>query len=164
MASAIRAVRLSSLAALLLLSACPYGFTGNLPGHISSVRVAPFRSSASEYGLEQTLTSYFIERLVSQSGLTVVNSSPDALVECRVTGFYRTPYSFSSSEVVEEYKLEIRMELDFTDMVRDEGILDGEAVSLWIVYDPAREDYSAAKERLLADAADEMVRRCISGW
>jgi len=156
--------RASSAAICLILLSCAYSFRGNLPAHLRTVRVAPVRNSASEYGLEQQLTSGIVTGVVSDGRLAVVNSSEDALVECTIDQFLRTPYSYSSSETVEEYKLEMRVQLDFTDLVRDEALISREAVSRWIVYDPAVEDYASAKERLLADMAEEIVRRCLSGW
>ncbi len=158
------ALRLAAAALVAATAGCAYSMSGNLPEHISSVRIAPFRSSVQEYGLEQELTSLFVEKLVSEGRLSVVTSSPDAVIECQITGFFRSPYSFSASEEIEEYKLEIRAALDFTDLVRDAGILEGESVDEWIVYDPEREEYDDARQRLLVQAADEMVRRCISGW
>jgi outer membrane lipopolysaccharide assembly protein LptE/RlpB len=157
-------LRASSLAACLLVLSCAYSFRGNLPEHIKTVRITPVRNTASEYGLEQQLTSDLVEGVVNDGRLAVVNSSPDALVDCTITQFLRSPYSYSSAEVVEEYKLEMRVQLSFTDLVRDEAMISDEAVSRWIVYDPTVEDYSSAKTRLLTDMAEEIVRRCLSGW
>lgn len=163
--SGIRAaLRLAAAAVLAAPAGCAYSFTGNLPGHLSTVRVAQFRSSVQEYGLEQELNTLFVSELISGGRLSVVTESPDALVECQVTGFFRTPYSFSASEEIEEYKLEMRVSLEFTDLVTDRKILDDEAVDEWIVYDPDLEEYSTAKQRLLGIVAGEMARRCISGW
>lgn len=156
--------RAASLASALLLLSCSYSFRGNLPAHIRTVRIAPVRNSASEYGLEQQLTESLAGGVVSDGRLAVVNASPDALIECNITQFNRTPYSYSSAEVVEEYRIDMRVQLTFTDLVRDEALISDEAVSRWIVYDPGVEDYSSAKARLLADMAEEIVRRCLSGW
>lgn len=121
--------RASSLLPLLLALGCAYSFRGNLPEHIRTVRVAPVRSSASEYGLEQELTSLMTESIVSDGRMSVVNESPDALIECSISQFMRTPYSYSAAEVVEEYKLDMRVQLRFTDLVRDEQMIADEAVS-----------------------------------
>lgn len=161
------AIRASSRALAIsaaVLSSCAYSFRGNLPGHIESVRVAPFRSTVSEYGLEQETTSLVTEKLVESGGLSVVTSSPDALIEASVSQWIRSPYSYSASEQIEEYRLEMRVTLDFTDLVRDEPILDDEPVSRWIVYNPQTEDYASARARLVEDMASEIVRRCLSGW
>lgn len=163
-ADARRTACMSAAALLLLSTACPYGFGGNLPGHLSTVRIAPFRSSTAEYGLEQELTALFVEEILSSGRLTIVTTSPDALIEAQVTGFFRTPYSYSSSEVVEEYRMEIRIALEFSDLVMGVPVLEQETVDRWIVYDPLNESYEAAKQRLLEDAAGEMARRCLSGW
>jgi hypothetical protein len=152
------------LAWCLLLMSCAYSFKGNLPAHIRTVRIAPARNTAAEYGLEQQLTSDLVEGVVGDGRLAVVNSSQDALIETTISLFVRTPYSYSSAEVVEEYKLEMRVQLAFMDVIRDEALISDEAVSCWIVYDPAVEDYTSAKVRLLTGMAEAIVRRCLSGW
>ncbi|HOD20352.1 MAG TPA: LPS assembly lipoprotein LptE [Candidatus Fermentibacter daniensis] len=164
-ASAIRTgVSVALLALASATAGCAYGIRGSLPAHLSTVRITPFRSSVQEYGLEQELNSLFVEEMVSEGRLSIVTASPDAVIECIITGFFRTPYSYSSSEQIEEYKLEIRASMSLTDFVADEAILANEPVNEWIVYDPAREEYSEAKRRLLVQTADEMARMCISGW
>jgi hypothetical protein len=153
------------LALLVALSSCcAYSFHGNLPAHLETVRVIPFRSSVTEYGLEQELTSLVTESFVTDGTLAVVVDSADSRIECTVSSWSRTPYSYSSSEEIEEYRLEIRVTVAFTDLVRDEPVFEQETVSRWIVYDPRVEDFSSAKSRLLVEAADEIVRVCLSGW
>lgn len=161
---AIRASSRALVFAAAALSACAYSFKGNLPGHIESVRIAPFRSTVTEYGLEQETTALVTEKLVGSGGLSVVTSSPDALIEATVSQWNRSPFSYSASEQIEEYRLEMRVTLSFTDLVKDEPILDEESVSRWIVYNPETEDYASARARLVEDMAAEIVRRCLSGW
>ena len=52
-------------ALLLTVLSCSYGFRGSLPEHLQSVKVAPFRSRVSQYGLEQELTSRVTEKIVT---------------------------------------------------------------------------------------------------
>jgi hypothetical protein len=149
---------------LLVASACSYGLTGSIPTYLHSIRVQPFRSRVTEYGLEQDLTSLVTEKLVMDGRLAVVLSGQDSELEGTVAAWARTPYSYTSAEQVEEYRLEIRLELTFTDLVEESDILDNESITTWIVYDPSAESEQEARGRLLAEAADEMVRRCLSGW
>lgn len=148
----------------ILLCSCAYSFLGNLPEHLQTVEIVHFRSSVTEYGLEQDLTSRVVEELVSNGRLAVVTDNPDAILEGRIVSFSRTAYSYTSAEEIEEYKLDIRINLTFTDMVKDEDILDTESIGEWIIYDPDKEQYTDARDRLLEQAADEIVRSCLSGW
>jgi len=101
---------------------------------------------------------------VSNGRLAVVTDNPDAILEGRIVSFARTAYSYTSAEEIEEYKLDITINLTFTDMVKDEDILDTESIGEWIIYDPDTEQYTDARDRLLELAADEIVRSCLSGW
>jgi hypothetical protein len=122
------------------------------------------RSQVSEYGLEQQLTSMVVEDMVSDGRLAVVNSNGDAILRATVTSFSRTPYSYTSAEVVEEYKLQMGVRISFEDQIQDIPLLDDETVSEWIVYDPDTEAYADARDRLMTKIAEEIVRRSLSGW
>lgn len=150
--------------AFLLTSACAYGLSGSLPAHLDTIRVEPFRSRVTEYGLEQELTSLVTEKLVMDGRLAVVTGDPDSELEGMVAAWSKTPYSYTGAEQVEEYRLEIRVEMTFADLVSGSDILDQESVTTWIVYDPSAESESDARARLLTEAAGAIVRRCLSGW
>lgn len=151
------------VAAALLALGCAYSLTGNLPAHIQTVEVERFRSMATEYGLDQELTSTVTERLVEDGRLAVVTSSPDARLSGTVTTFDRSAYSYTASETVEEYRLLVSISTELVDLTADETILD-EQVREWITYSPDEESFTDAKARLLDKAAEEVVRAALSGW
>lgn len=160
-----RFLRLSMLIGLLILSfGCPYSVRGNLPAHLSTVQIPAMHSQVSEYGLEQQLTSMVVEGIVSDGRLAVVNTNADAVLTATVTSYARTPYSYTSAEVVEEYKLQMGVRISFEDQVQGVPLLDDETVSEWIVYDPDTEAYADARDRLMTKIAGEIVRRSLSGW
>ncbi|NOQ21919.1 MAG: hypothetical protein GQ565_04625 [Candidatus Aegiribacteria sp.] len=143
---------------------CSYGFRGSLPEHIQSVKVIPFRSRVTQYGLEQDITSRVIEMIVMDGRLAVAVENQDSEIEGTVASFTKTPYSYTSAEVVEEYKLEIRVEISFTDLLQEKDIIGAESVTTWLVYDPDTESEIEARDRLLEESAEDIVRRCLSGW
>ena len=149
--------------AFLLASGCAYSLKGNLPEHIQTIRVERFRSMATEYGLDQELTATVTERLVEDGRLAVVTGSADSRLSGTVTSFDRSAYSYSSSETVEEYRLQISISAEMVDLTTDEKILE-EQVREWITYTPDEESFTDAKARLLDIAADEVVRAALSGW
>lgn len=144
--------------------ACSYSVKGNLPSHLETVNVTPVRSITTEYGLEQELTSNLVETLVSDGRLSVVTSSHDSVLKTTISSFVRSAYSYSSAEVIEEYKLEMRVSIDFEDLVQGVPMLESESISKWIIYDPVQESYTDAKSRLIKEISEEIVRRCLSGW
>jgi outer membrane lipopolysaccharide assembly protein LptE/RlpB len=151
------------LSAAILALGCAYSVRGNLPAHIQSVQVERFRSTATEYGLDQELTASVTERLVEDGRLTVVTSTPDARLSGTITSFDRSAYSYTSSETVEEYRLLISVSAELMDLATDEKILD-EQIREWITYSPDEESFADAKARLLEIAAEEVARAALSGW
>lgn len=147
-----------------IMLSCSYGFRGSLPEHLQSVRVVPFRSRVSQYGLEQEITARVTQMIVMDGRLSVVLDSEDSRIEGTIAAYERTPYSYTSAEVVEEYRLQMRVEVSFVDLSREIDIISGESISTWLVYDPDTESESEARERLLEESAEDIVRRCLSGW
>jgi len=153
-----------SIVFILILMSCSYSFRGSLPEHIQSVSVIPFRSRVTQYGLEQDITSRVIEMIVRDGRLAVALEEQDSEIEGTVEAYSKTPYSYTSAEVVEEYKLEIRVEISFIDLLRETDIIGSESLTTWLVYDPDTESEIDARERLLEKSAEDIVRRCLSGW
>ena len=155
-------------AALLIIFAvgmsCSYGFRGSLPEHIQSVKVIHFRSRVTQYGLEQDITSRIVEMIIRDGRLSIAVENQDSEIEGTVAQYTKTPYSYTSAEVVEEYKLEIRVEISFADLLQERDIIASESVSTWLVYDPNAESEIEARNRLLEESAEDIVRRCLSGW
>ncbi len=150
---------------LLIISAgCSYGFRGSLPEHIQSVKIIPIRSRVTQYGLEQDITSRVTEMMVRDGRLAVVLEGQDSEIEGTIAAYLKSPYSYTSSEQVEEYKLEIRVEITFIDLLRETDIISNESVTTWLVYDPDTETEIDARNRLLEEASKDIVRRCLSGW
>ena len=152
------------LAVIVVGMSCSYGFRGSLPEHIQSVKIINFRSRVTQYGLEQDLTSRVIEMIVRDGRLAVAVENQDSEIEGTVTSYTKTPYSYTSAEVVEEYKLEIRVDISYSDLLMERDIIGTESVSTWLVYDPDAESEIEARDRLLEESAEDIVRRCLSGW
>ena len=165
--SVIPVYKTGMLGLLIYLAAgmsCSYGFRGSLPEHIQSVKIIPFRSRVTQYGLEQDITSRVVEMIVRDGRLAVAVENQDSEIEGTVAAYIKTPYSYTSAEVVEEYKLEIRVEISFEDIIQEKDIITTESVSTWLVYNPDTESEIDARDRLLEESAEDIVRRCLSGW
>ena len=160
------ATRAYSLAALLmaLAAGCAYSFRGSLPENIQSVRVRQFRSTVTEYGIEQAITTLVTDAIVRDGRLSIDNETPDATIEGTVNYFGRTAVSYTGSEEVEQYRLEIRVTVSMDSDGDNEYIISDETLSEWILYDPASETYEAARERVVDKISAQIARRCLSGW
>jgi len=158
------AVIISFAGLIVAVSACSYSFLGSLPGGIKSVKVDQFRSSVTEYGLEQQITGIVVESIVRDGRLAIDNNAPDTRISGSVTYFFRTAATYTGSEEVQQYKLEIRVSVSMESTADNEYILRDESISEWILYDPSTETLDSAKERLIIRISDTIVRRCLSGW
>ncbi|MCK5785328.1 MAG: hypothetical protein KAH54_02075 [Candidatus Sabulitectum sp.] len=152
------------LTLLLSFLSCAYTFKGSLPENIRSVEVEQFRSTVTEYGLEQEITSLVTESIVRDGRLAVDNQSPDARISGSVTMFSRTAVTYTSGEEVQQYKLEIRVSVSMDNTFDNEYIIRDETVSEWLLYDPSNETLDSARGRLIIQVSDAIVRRSLSGW
>lgn len=143
---------------------CAYSFRGSLPPELRTVEVTQFRSTVSEYGLETELTSIVTEGIVTDGRLSIVTSDPDSRISGRVTAFTRTAEEYTGGEQVERYRLDLRVEVTMEDLRNNVTMIRNETVGEWILYDPAAETLVQARERLVRDAAGEIVEKCLSGW
>ena len=159
-----RSIRAGLLIVFALGLSCSYGFRGSLPEHIQSVKILNFRSRVTQYGLEQDLTSRVIEMIIRDGRLSIAVENQDSEIEGTIAQYNKTPYSYTSAEVVEEYKLEIRVDISFADLLQERDVIASESVTTWLVYDPDAESEIEARNRLLEESAEDIVRRCLSGW
>lgn len=160
----IQGFKIVVLSSILFLLSCAYSFKGSLPENIKTVEVEQFRSSVTEYGLEQEITSLVTESIVRDGRLSIDNESPDARITGSVTHFSRTAVTYTASEEVEQYKLELRVSVSMGNTSDNEYIIRDETVSEWLLYDPSTETLDSAKNRLVVQVSDAIVRRSLSGW
>jgi hypothetical protein len=159
-----QAYRTAVVVSFLILLSCAYSFRGSLPESIKSVQVEQFRSTVTEYGLEQDITALVTESIVRDGRLSIDNDNPDVRITGSVSYFSRTAVTYTSGEDVEQYKLEIRVVVSMGNAVGNEYIIRDETVSEWLLYDPSEESLDSARARLVTQVSDAVVRRCLSGW
>ncbi len=161
---ATRGYKIAAVLSILFLLSCAYSFKGSLPDNIKTVQVEQFRSNVTEYGLEQEITSLVTESIVRDGRLSIDNESPDARISGSVTHFARTAVTYTGGEEVEQYKLELRVSVSMDNTADNEYIIRDETVSEWLLYDPSSETLNSARERLIVQVSDAIVRRSLSGW
>ncbi|MCK5130843.1 MAG: hypothetical protein KAR40_01660 [Candidatus Sabulitectum sp.] len=161
---ATQGLRIAVVLSVLYFLSCAYSFKGTLPENIKSVQVEQFRSNVTEYGLEQEITSLITESIVRDGRLSIDNEAPDARISGSVMRFSRTAVTYTGGEEVEQYKLELRVSVSMDNTSDNEYIIRDEAVSEWLLYDPSAETLESARQRLVIQVSDAVVRRCLSGW
>lgn len=157
-------LKITLILSVLIFLSCAYSFKGSLPENIKSVQIEQFRSSVTEYGLEQEITSLVTESILRDGRLAIDNETPDARISGSVTLFSRAAVSYTGSEEVEQYKLEIRVSVSMDNTFNNEYIIRDENIVEWLLYDPSTETLDSARDRLVVQVSEAIVRRSLSGW
>jgi hypothetical protein len=178
------ALLFSSLAGLLLVSACGYQFIGRasgLPPEIRKIAVPTFDNNTFEPLLEERLTEAVKSGLMVRPRFEVVNnaSEADAVFKGKINFFSLIPLSFTPDNIAAEYR--VRILADFTlQNTRDQKILWQEKMrettaDYFVIQDPlsttAQVDIARtrdAEDRAIAEAAkvlaDSLVGEILEGF
>ncbi|MBW7956729.1 MAG: hypothetical protein H3C68_02440 [Deltaproteobacteria bacterium] len=99
------------LVSLLVLSGCGYHLTGkagDMPGGVESLSIPVFTNVTLKPDIEAGVTAAFVNEF-----LTTVSIAEDApfVMEGSITSYNIAPVSYSKSDVVQEYRLTVVMDL-----------------------------------------------------
>jgi len=167
--------------ALFLLFGCAYTPVEILPKHIKTIAVPTVINRTAHYGLESKLTDAVIEELIRDGHLSVAKEKEaDALLTGEIITYILEPLSYDATEVVEQYKLWVVVNLTFRDLTTGEVLweekresLDGNLVGgiegdvrYYVTPRAGRtvETEEEAQDRLVVELADRIVRRTVYGW
>lgn len=98
---------------ILLLSSCGYhisGKGGNFPGNIKTVSIPFFKNQTQRPDVESVITSAIVDEFIT-SGIVKVASDGEAALNGTIKGYTLTPISFNKNDVLQEYRLTIKLEL-----------------------------------------------------
>ncbi|MFC1529980.1 LptE family protein [Gemmatimonadota bacterium] len=147
---------------LLLLPACAYSFSSGLPGHIKSVAVPLFTNETEEFGVAEEITDRLVSSLVRDGTLRVVvdENDADSVILGTVRIYSEEPFSYDSSEQVDQYIIRITTEVRFQDRVRDEVLWESSRVFASATYS---NEGPAERAIGLGDAIDLLVEEVLTG-
>ena len=178
----IQRSRLLSVVCCLLVSGCGYTTRPGLASHLKTIYVKPFtnkfdfteittgndRFPLYRHRMEADITNEVINRY-QFTGLLRPASLERA--NCRLEGelveFRRDPLRFDASQQVEEWRLNLVVNLRFYDQTKDlllweESRLTGDTT--YFATGPNAETESAALSRALTDLAKRIVERSVESW
>ena len=147
---------------LLLVPACAYSFSSGLPAHIKSVAIPLFTNETEEFGVAEEVTDRLVSSLVRDGTLRVVadENEADSVILGTVRIYSEEPFSYDSSEQVDQYIIRITAEVRFQDRVRDEVLWDSSRVFASATYSNAG---PAERTVGLGDAIDLLVEEVLTG-
>lgn len=173
---------LIALALILPAAGCGYTTRPGLASHLRTIYVKPFTNQIDVTRLTSGNERFPIYRHQMEVDITraVVNRyqftgllrpSRSERADCRVEGdlidFHRDPLRYSASSQVEEWRLNIVVNLRFIDqttgeMLWEESSFTGDTT--YFAIGPNTESESRALDRAVTDLARRIVERTVESW
>lgn len=97
-----------------LLTACGYriaGKGGNMPGNISTISIPFLKNQVQKPDIETIITTALVDEFVKSGIVKVAEKDADAVLSGAVTGYNLAPVSFNRNDVIQEYRLTIKLEI-----------------------------------------------------
>jgi len=146
---------------LLILSCCGYSTRSLMPDYIQRIHIDLFVNRTLKAGLDELATNSVIEAFRSGSKLRIVDEgSADLVLEGNVSGYSKSPHTYTSDQTILEYKITIRYSVRCVDKARNEVFWEGE-VSDWALYDT---DEEVAVAEAARKAAERLVTNILTNW
>ncbi|MEO0093500.1 MAG: LptE family protein [candidate division WOR-3 bacterium] len=152
---------------LFFLGCCGYSTQALLAPHLKTIAIPLVENQTIRPGLGEALTDSLVSAFTKDRHLRVTNlENANVVLECRITGYNRTPQAYDAQQNVYAYQITIDAFCKCEDRVKSETIWE-ESVSAWITYnpnDPKNGTEEKGIERAIAKLASEIVRRTITSW
>ncbi|MDH5174948.1 MAG: LPS assembly lipoprotein LptE, partial [Elusimicrobiota bacterium] len=116
---------------VILLFGCAYTPVEILPQHIKTIAIPTFINRTAHYGIESKLTDAVIEEFIRDGHLSIAKrKEADALLTGEIVTYVLEPLSYDATEVVEQYKLWVIVNLSFRDLAAGEVLWEEKRESI----------------------------------
>ncbi len=166
----MRALRLAAPAAALcaaLLCGC-YSFSQTvLPSHLKTVVIPPAKNLTYQASMGDKLTQRIQELFRKEApGLRQINSQGQSQFDMTLKSYTNQPHKYSSSGTVDEYVVNVVVDVEFRDLVKDETIYKGTGLRGAGVYSVASGESEElhGQTRALEEIQQLIVNNALSGW
>jgi len=99
---------------LTVLTGCGYhiaGKGGNMPGNVTAISIPFFKNKIQKPDVETVITTALVDEFVKSGIAKVVEENAEAVLNGAVTGYELMPVSFGKNDVIQEYRLTIKLEV-----------------------------------------------------
>lgn len=111
-----------------------YSFTGSIPPHIKTISIPLFVNETAEFGIAESVTDEVTNTFLEENILKVVESD---LTDSQLMGTIKkvtdSPYTYSETEEVLEYRFSVTIQVEWFDVSREESLLK-KSYSSWGSY------------------------------
>lgn len=97
-----------------ILTSCGYhiaGKGGNMPGNVATISIPFLKNQTQKPDVETIVTTALVDEFVKSGIVKVVEENADATLIGAVTSYDLTPVSFNKNDVIQEYRLTIKIEV-----------------------------------------------------
>ena len=144
---------------LTVLTGCGYHIAGKgrlMPGNVATISIPFFKNQVQKPNVETIITTALIDEFV-KGGIKVVEEGADAALKGAVIGYELVPVSFSKNDVIQEYRLTIKLEVSLIRNSDGKILWEDKNVTDYEDFKVNTADVSATKAAEL-DAVKKMVR------
>ncbi|MBA7529967.1 hypothetical protein ES705_22169 [subsurface metagenome] len=146
---------------LSMISCCGYSTRSLLPSHMQKVHIKLFKNQTFKIGLDEIATTTVIEAFRGGSNLRIVDeNSADIVIDGKVSGFTKAPYTYTSDQTVIEYKITVKFSVRCVDKVKNDVFWEGD-VSDWASY---ASDEEEAINAAIKKTAENLVNQILTNW
>ena len=118
-----------------LFYGCGYHLVGtgkNLPAHLKTISIPVFKNTSSQPEIHRELTSAILQSFISDGRLKVTKKENADLVMNGTLSYYnKRAVSFNSQDLVADFIIEIEIELEVFDQVKNKIFLKEKLKNQW---------------------------------
>ncbi len=150
------------------MSACSYSvYSSGLP-HLKTIAVNSFDNYSTEYELEEKIYISLSEKFSNDGRLNLVTISPDCILEGEILDYSNEILGYAGSNV-DEYKVQILFNIEFTDLIKNKIIWQNRSLLLSETYSATDHNINykteaAAVNKILDDLFDMIIRNSLEEW
>jgi len=147
-----------------------YSFKGTLPPHIKNVAIPLFEDRTAEFNIQQVVTDQIRLGFIRENILKLVEQDQaQSILYGTVQSVQDKPLVFTDSEsgeAVTEYRLTVRMEVEWVDLVEDKSMFKKQFTG-FSEYDPTGATEATrelALEESLTQITEDIINSILAGW
>ncbi|MEK6725110.1 MAG: LPS assembly lipoprotein LptE [Deltaproteobacteria bacterium] len=170
----IKGFRFIALICALTLPACGYHLAGtvsSLPPDVKKIAIPQFSNKTLRPDIENQFTNALLDEFAKGKKVEVVGESDaDAVVKGIITSFENTPISYKGGDVIQEYRVTVRLEVSLTKKADESVIWKDKNISYFSEYksDPdvaiAEANRDAAVRKIAVDVARQLYSNILEGF
>lgn len=155
----------------ILVSSCTYSVYSNSLPHLKTIEISEFENKSEEYGLEEDLSDQLLAKFETDRKLKIVSLNPDCTLSGEILDYSDKIKGYSESDEIEEYEIKILLNVQFTDLVKNEELWSNESLLLSEIYAPNETESNTiastpeeALQNIVEDLYREILKNTLEEW